>query len=167
MSESLRTRLLRFAFNFYPCYRRTGARLVYIASDFTEVRVKLPLNWRTRGYWGTTFGGSMYGAIDPVLLVMLARRLGSDYQVWDKAATIEFRKPGRAALFARFRIEEAEIEALRQTLAREGRIERIYAVDLADASGTVHAHFTKTLHLRDRRVAQTRDRDAAAVPAAQ
>ena len=26
MSESLRTRLMRFAFNFFPCYRRTGAR---------------------------------------------------------------------------------------------------------------------------------------------
>jgi len=166
MSESLRTRLLRFAFNFYPCYRRTGARLVYIASDFAEVCVKLPLNWRTRGYWGTTFGGSMYGAIDPVLLVMLARRLGPDYQVWDKAATIEFRKPGRAALYARFRIEESEIEALRQALARDGRIERTYAVDLVDANGTVHAHFTKTVHLRDRRVAQAPARDAAAMPAA-
>src|SRR5262249_39558879 len=139
-----------------------GARLVHIARDFTEVRVKLPLNWRTRGYWGTTFGGSMYGAIDPVLLVMLARRLGPHYQVWDKGATIEFKKPGRTALYARFRIE-----ALRQTLAREGRIERTYAVDLMDAGGTVHAHFTKTLHLRDRRVAEARSRQATAAPAAQ
>ncbi|HEV2549230.1 MAG TPA: DUF4442 domain-containing protein [Stellaceae bacterium] len=167
MSESLRTRLLRFAFNFYPCYRRTGARLVYIASDFSEVRVKLPLNWWTRGYWGTTFGGSMYGAIDPVLLVMLARRLGPHYQVWDKAATIEFRKPGRGTLYGRFRIEDVEIEALRQALAREGRIERTYAVDLVDAAGTVHAHFTKTLHLRDRSAAEARSREATAAPAAQ
>jgi acyl-coenzyme A thioesterase PaaI-like protein len=167
MSESLKTRLLRFAFNFYPCYRRTGARLVYIASDLSEIRVKLPLNWRTRGYWGTTFGGSMYAAIDPVLLVMLARRLGPSYQVWDKAATIEFRKPGRTALHARFRIEEAEIETLRQALAREGRIERTYAVDLVDEAGAVHAHFTKTLHLRDRRGAQLRSAEAATAPAAQ
>jgi acyl-coenzyme A thioesterase PaaI-like protein len=167
MSESLKTRLLRFAFNFYPCYRRTGARLTHIASDFTEVGVKLPLNWRTRGYWGTTFGGSMYAAIDPVLLVMLARRLGRDYQVWDKAATIEFRKPGRATLYARFRIEEGEIEALRQALAREGRIERTYAVDLVDEAGAVHAHFTKTLHLRDRRGAQLRSAEAAAAAPAQ
>jgi acyl-coenzyme A thioesterase PaaI-like protein len=151
MSESLRTRLLRFAFNFYPCYRRTGARLIYVASDLSEVRVKLPLNWRTRGYWGTTFGGSMYAAIDPVLLVMLARRLGRDYQVWDKAATIEFKKPGRSTLYAHFRIEAAEIEALRRALATEERIERTYAIDLVDEAGVVHAHFTKTLHLRERR----------------
>ncbi len=150
MSESLRTRVERFAFNLFPCYRRSGARLTYIARDYTEVRVKLPLNWTTRGYWGTIFGGSMYAAIDPVLLVMLSRRLGPDYEVWDKAATIEFRKPGRSTLYARFRIEDAEIEELRRLLAREPKIERVYRVELADAAGAVHAAFTKTLHLRHR-----------------
>jgi acyl-coenzyme A thioesterase PaaI-like protein len=155
MSESLRTRLLRFAFNFYPCYRRTGARLTYVAHDYTEVRVKLPLNWTTRGYWGTIFGGSMYAAIDPVLLVMLARRLGPHYVVWDKAATIEFKKPGRSTLYACFRIEDADIEELRQALEREPKIERAYRIELADAAGTVHAAFTKTLHLRKRRTRET------------
>ena len=150
MGESLRTRLTRAVFNFFPCYRRTGARLTYIADDYTEVRVKLPLNWKTRGYWGTTFGGSMYAAIDPVLLVMLARRLGPGYQVWDKAATMEFKKPGRSTLYARFRIEESEIDELRRLLAHEPKIERTYRVELVDADGTVHAAFTKTLHLRRR-----------------
>jgi acyl-coenzyme A thioesterase PaaI-like protein len=154
MSESLRSRMLRLAMNFrYPCYRRTGARVVYVARDLTEVRIKLPLNWKTRGHWGTTFGGSMYGAIDPVLLVMLAMRLGRDYLVWDKAATIEFKKPGRSTLYARFRIEEAEIDELRRLLAREAKTERVYRIDLADAAGTVHATFTKTLHLRRKALA--------------
>jgi acyl-coenzyme A thioesterase PaaI-like protein len=150
MSESMRSKLLRFTFNFFPCYRRTGARLTYVARDFTEVRVKLPLNWRTRGYWGTVFGGSMYAAIDPVLLVMLARRLGPGYSVWDKAATMEFKKPGRSTLYARFRIEEAEIDELRRLLEREPKLERTYRIDLVDRAGTVHAAFTKTLHLRNR-----------------
>ncbi len=166
MSESLKTRLLRFAFNFYPCYRRTGARVVYVARDYSEVRIKLPLNWRTRGYWRTTFGGSMYGAIDPVLVVMLARRLGPQFIVWDKAATIEFRKPGRSTLYARFRIEEAEIEELRRRLEREGKLERSWQVELTDAAGTVHAAFTKTLHLRHRaagaRLARARQETEAA-----
>lgn len=161
MSESLRTRLLRFAFNFYPCYRRTGARITYVAADYSEVRVKLPLNRKTRGYWGTTFGGSMYAAIDPVLLVMLARRLGPGFIVWDKAATIEFKKPGRGTLYACFRVEEAEIEELRRALERDGRIERSWPIELTDAAGTVHAAFTKTLHLR-RREAPAK---ATAVPA--
>ncbi len=159
MSESVRTKLLRFTFNFFPCYRRSGARLTYVARDFTEVRVKLPLNWKTRGYWGTTFGGSMYASIDPELLVMLARRLGPDYVVWDKAATIEFKKPGRSTLYARFRIEDAEIDELRRLLAREPKLERTYPIELVDSTGAVHAVFTKTLHLRNRRAP-----DSAAAP---
>lgn len=160
MSESLKTRLLRFAFNFYPCYRRTGARLTYAADDYSEVRVKLPLNWKTRGYWGTLFGGSMYGAIDPVLVVMLARRLGPDYVVWDKSATIEFKKPGRATLYARFRVEDAEVAELRRAIERDGKAEHTWPVELTDAAGTVHAAFTKTLHLR------RRDKAGAATPRA-
>lgn len=157
MSESLKTRLLRLAFNFYPCYRRTGARITYASADYTEVRVKLPLTWKTRGYWGTTFGGSMYAAIDPVLVVMLARQLGPRYIVWDKAATIEFRKPGRATLYARFRVEAAEVAEIRRLLEREGRLDRSWPVELTDAAGVVHAAFTKTLHFRRRDAAKGGD----------
>jgi acyl-coenzyme A thioesterase PaaI-like protein len=166
MSESLKTRLLRFAFNFYPCYRRTGARIIYAAGDYSEVRVKLPLNWKTRGYWGTTFGGSMYAAIDPVLVVMLARRLGPRYIVWDKAATIEFRKPGRSTLYARFRIEEAELAELRRLLERDGKLERTWQIELTDAAGTIHAAFTKTLHVRRRDAAAKTAAEAPALAAA-
>ena len=66
MKESLRTRLLRWGFNFFPAYRRTGARITHIAADFGEVRVRLPLNRKTRNYVGTVFGGSMFGAVDGV-----------------------------------------------------------------------------------------------------
>src|SRR5260370_42439591 len=136
MSESLRSRLLRFAMTFrYPCYRRTGARITYIAGDYTELHIKLPLNWTTRGHWGTIFGGSMYGAIDPVLMLMLAVRLGRNYQVLDKAATIEFKKPGRSTLYARFRIEEAEIQPLPHILVRQPKRDPVHPIELTDSAG--------------------------------
>jgi acyl-coenzyme A thioesterase PaaI-like protein len=146
--ESVRSRLTRLAFNFYPCYRRTGARLTYVAADWTEVRLKLPLTWRTRGYWGTMFGGSMYAALDPVLVVMLSRRLGPDYVVWDKAASIQFLKAARSTLFAAFRVEEDEIEAIRAELHAATHTERRYEVALTDVNGVVHAACSKTLYIR-------------------
>src|SRR5437763_12581448 len=106
MPESFRTRLLRWKINLFPAYRGSGARVTYIASDFREVRVRLPLSWRTRNVVGTIFGGSMYGAVDPVYMIMLMRLLGRDFIVWDKAAGIRFRKPGRATLYATFKIGE-------------------------------------------------------------
>ena len=73
MTESLKTRLFRWWFNFFPAYRRTGGRITYIAGDLHEIRVKLPLNWKTRNYVGSIFGGSMYGAIDPIYMSEIAK----------------------------------------------------------------------------------------------
>src|SRR6266849_6639758 len=112
MAESLASRFLRWKFNFFPAYRGTGAWVTYIAGDFREVRVRLPLSWRTRNYVGTIYGGSLYGAVDGVYMVMLIRILGPEYTVWDKAATIRFRKPGRSTLYARFVIDEEEIATI-------------------------------------------------------
>ncbi|HBE81322.1 MAG TPA: DUF4442 domain-containing protein, partial [Blastocatellia bacterium] len=66
MPESFESKRFRWGFNLFPAYRGTGGRVTYIADDWKEVRVKLPLNWRTRNYVGTIFGGSIYGAVDPI-----------------------------------------------------------------------------------------------------
>ena len=148
MPESFGSRLHRWYFNFFPAYRGTGARVTYLADDFREIRVRLPLSRRTRNYVGTIFGGSMYGAVDPIYMIMLIRNLGAEYQVWDKAATIRFRRPGRRTLFARFTLDERELEDIRAALATEPAIERVYDVELTDDVGVVHASIRKTLHIR-------------------
>ncbi len=150
MAESLRTRLWRWGFNFFPAYRGTGGRVTYIAGDWREVRVKLPLHWRTRNYVGTTFGGSLYGTVDPFYMIMLIKLLGPDYIVWDKAAAIRFRKPGRGTLYARFLIAEEELTAIRAALTTRPSVDRSYRVELADAAGVVHATVEKTVYVRRR-----------------
>ncbi|HEX2208630.1 MAG TPA: DUF4442 domain-containing protein [Longimicrobium sp.] len=154
MPESLRTRLQRAGFNWFPAYRATGGRITYIASDWREIRIRLPLNRRTRNYVGTIFGGSMYGAVDPVYMVMLIQNLGRDYVVWDKAASIRFRRPGRTTLHARFVLDEAELDAIRAALAGAPAIDRTYVVELADAEGAVHAVVEKVIHIRRKKPAR-------------
>jgi len=139
---------MRWGFNFFPAFRGTGARVTYISGDFHEVRVELPLNWRTRNYVGTIFGGSLYGAVDPHYMIMLIKILGPGYTVWDKAATIRFRKPGRGKLFARFVISEDEVARVQQLLETENSIDRVYNVDLTDSAGVVHASVEKTVYIR-------------------
>lgn len=148
MPESLQSRLLRWKFNLFPAYRGMGARVTYIASDYREVRVKLRLSWRSRNAVGTIFGGSMYGAVDPVYMIMLMAILGRGYVVWDKTARIRFRKPGRTTLFATFRLDEAEIEAIRNQTANGEPVDRTYNVDLVDAEGTVHASVEKVIYVK-------------------
>jgi hypothetical protein len=144
----MKARWLRLLFNVFPAYRGTGARVTYIADDFSEVRVKLPLSWRTRNYVGTIFGGSIYGAVDPMYMIMLIKLLGPDYIVWDKAATVRFRKPGRTTLFATFRIDAAEIEAVRAAAASGAPVDRTYSVNLVDRDGAVHAEIEKVIYIR-------------------
>jgi hypothetical protein len=147
LAESLSTRLLRLRFNLFPAYRGTGARITYIDRSFRDVRIRLPLNWRTRNVVGTLFGGSMYGAVDPIFMVMLIRNLGRDYVVWDKSATIRFKVPGRETLFARFLLSDEEIDDIRLALETQPSVDRVYAVDLTSADGTVHAVVEKTIHI--------------------
>ncbi len=150
MIESFASRRLRWGFNLYPAYRGTGARITYIADDYREVRIELPLSWRTRNYVGTIFGGSMYAAVDPVYMIMLIKTLGPGYIVWDKAASIRFRKPARTKLYAHFHMPPEELDAIRASLTPGGSIDRVYWVELTDRAGTVHAEMEKTIHIQRR-----------------
>jgi acyl-coenzyme A thioesterase PaaI-like protein len=148
MPESRASRLMRWKFNVFPAYRGSGARVKYIAGDWREVRIELPLSWRSRNYVGTIFGGAMYSAVDPIYMVMLIRILGRDYVVWDKAATIRFRRPGRTTLRATFRLDDAELDAIRAATAGGEAVDRVYHVDLVDAEGVVHASVEKVIYVR-------------------
>ncbi|MEW6718371.1 MAG: DUF4442 domain-containing protein [Chloroflexota bacterium] len=148
MPESLSTRIARFGFNHYPAYSGTGAKITYIASDWREIHIKLPLSWRTRNYVGTIYGGSMYASVDPMYMLMLIKNLGSDYVVWDKAAAIHFKKPGRSSLYARFLLEEEELEAIRRILDGENSLDRVYHIELCDKDGVVCAEVEKTIYIR-------------------
>ena len=92
----------------------------------------------------------MYGAVDPVYMVMLIKLLGPDYVVWDKAATIRFRRPGRETLFAVFRITPADVAEIRRGVQETGKLERELSVDLVNAEGVVHASCNKLISVRAR-----------------
>jgi hypothetical protein len=81
-------------------------------------------------------------------MIMLIKILGPDYTVWDKAATIRFVRPGRSRLYARFLIDEEEIQTIRRLTETAPSVDRVYRVDLTDAAGVVHASVEKTIYIR-------------------
>jgi hypothetical protein len=147
MPESFKTRRFRWGFNFFPAYRGTGGRIAYIADDWREVRVRLPLSWRTRNYVGTIYGGSIYASIDPIYMLMLMKIFGPEYIVWDKAAKIRFRRPGKETLFADFRLPPDETDEIKRLAENARSVDRIYNVELKDKAGVVHAEIEKTLYI--------------------
>ncbi len=150
MPESFKSRVARWKFNFFPAYRASGARLTYISSDFLEMRMELRLTGRTRNYVGAMFGGSMYASVDPIYMMILIKNLGPEYIVWDKAATIRFKKPGKTNLYARFAIDENEVDAIRTILEKCHSADRLYHVELKNDQGVVCAEVDKTVYIRRR-----------------
>lgn len=150
LADTIANRLRCWSFQLFACYRGTGGRLTYAAPDWSEVRVEIPLSWRTRNYVGSIFGGSLYGSVDPVYMIMLIRRLGPEFVVWDKAASIEFLKPGRETLHARFLVPDEELAAIRAALETARSVDRLYSIELADSSGAVCAIVEKTIYIRRR-----------------
>lgn len=147
MPENFATKLDRWKFNLFPAYRGSGARVVYISEDYREIRVKIPLSWRTRNYVGTIYGGSLYGGIDPIYMLMLIKTLGVGYIVWDKAAKIRFKRPGKETLFADFLLTEDELDEIKSLLETQKSVDRIYHVELKDKNDKVHAIIEKTLYV--------------------
>ena len=147
MGETWRTRCFRWTMNFWPCYRGSGGRITYIAGDWQECRIKLRLSLRTRNYVGSIFGGSLYAAVDPIYMLMLIKCLGPGYVVWDKTATIRFRRPGRSTLTATFKLDDSELDEIKQQLETEPKLDRTYHVDLVDENGVVHAEIDKLIHI--------------------
>ena len=78
---------------------------------------------------------------------MLIKLLGRDYAVWDRSATIRFKRPGRTTLHATFHVSPAETNTIRAALREARSVDRVYRVDLTDAEGTVCAEVEKTLYI--------------------
>ena len=145
-----RARAMRLGFNLHPAFRGTGGRVQYIAPDLSHVRVRLPLTWRTRNVLGTIYGGSLFSVADGAHPTMLMLALGRNAIVWDKAATIRYRRPGRDTLYVDFRITPEEIAGIHADLARHGETERTYLVELKDGEGSVHAQVERTIYIADK-----------------
>ena len=140
-------RATRRMFNVWPCIRGSGVRVTHIADDFTELRTKLKLGLRNVNYFGTIFGGSLYSSTDPYFALMMLRQLGDEYVVWDKSATIRFRKPANRTLYGVFPMPPDEVAATKALADREGQCDRTYTVDLVDSDGTIYATVEKTIYV--------------------
>ncbi len=148
MKKSTLLRLM----SFWPPYLGAGVRVTHIAPDFTSVSVEMRLRFWNRNYVGTHFGGSLYAMADPFLMLMLIENLGKDYIVWDKAATIRFKRPGRGTVRAHFRLEREQIESIRASADQNAKIEPEFRVQVLDESGAVVAEIEKVLYVRRKRV---------------
>lgn len=144
------TWLLRIM-SFYPPYLGAGIR-AKASSDLRTFEVRMKLRFWNRNYLGTQFGGSLYSMCDPFFVLILATALGRDYVVWDKTATIRFRRPGRGTVKATFHIPQETIDEIRDAADAGGKVEPTFQANILDEQGEVVAEVEKLLYVRRKEV---------------
>lgn len=137
--------------NWYGPYLGAGIRIEHIADNWQSVTVSMKQHWYNSNAVGTHFGGSLYAMVDPHYMLMLMRILGPGYIVWDKAAAINFVKPGRGKVTATMSITDKEIERIKQATATGEKDLPVYKLKITDESGETVAEVDKTLYIRKKR----------------
>lgn len=134
--------------NLYPPYWGTGIVVKKISPDFREIIVQMKMTWYNRNYVNTHFGGSLYSMTDPFFMLMLIQILGKEYIVWDKAAYIDFLKPGRGTVTAKFVIDKEQVEDIIVKTAHGQKYLPKFTVDIVDQENNKVARVIKTLYIR-------------------
>ena len=145
---SLRHRILMKLVSLYPPYLGAGVRVTYPKDDAHRIVVRMGLHWWNKNLFGTQFGGSLYSMCDPHFVFILMKNLGPGYVVWDKAAQIEFLRPGRGRVTATFHIPPETVDEIRAAADRGERVEPVLVAEIRADDSEVVARVTKRLWVR-------------------
>lgn len=138
----------RTMMNIWSPFRGAGIKVRHVSTDYRHVEVVLKAGRLKRNYVGTHFGGSLYAMTDPFYMLMLLKNLGKDYIVWDKAGSIDYLKPGRGVVCARFRLDDDTLQRVRDATAGGDKHLPALSVSVYDAAGAEVARISKTLYIR-------------------
>ena len=142
--------IYKYGFNWSPMYRRSTGKVIEASEDLQFVKIKIPLNWKNRNFVGSIFGGSLFSATDPIYMIQLIKILGDDYVVWDKDATIKYKRPAKDTVFCEFIFTSDEIETIKKDVENKGEIDIVKTPNIVNKDGVVIAELSKTIYVADK-----------------
>src|SRR5262249_23514100 len=92
-----------------------------------------------------------FAITDAFYMLMLMHHLGDEYVVWDKSATIRYRRPGRGTVRVEFRLTDEQIADVREKAHALRKYEPVFTIDVKDEEGAVIAEVEKLLYVRKKR----------------
>lgn len=129
----------------------SGIRVKRFADDWTSATVELHVNLITRNYVKTAFGGTMSAMTDPYFFMLVMHQLGRDYVIWDTKGEIEFVKPGRGVLTARFAVTPERVADIRERARGGAKVLEWFETDIVDREGDVVAHVRREVYIREKK----------------
>ncbi|MFP4313171.1 MAG: DUF4442 domain-containing protein [Alphaproteobacteria bacterium] len=135
-------------YNYWPPFVGASIGIRDISDDFRHATITLDAKPWNRNPHGTHYGGSIYSMTDPFYMLMLMENLGPNYILWDKAANIRFKKPGRGTLKAEFNLSAERIAEIKHLADTQYKVEPEFLVEVKDENGDVVAEVDKILYVR-------------------
>lgn len=85
-------------------------------------------------------------------MIQLLNILGNSYVVWDKAATIKFKRPAKETCYANFEFTKEEIENLKKYVATHQEITITKNVQITNRTKeVVFAEVSKTIYIAQKK----------------
>lgn len=140
--------LMRHGINFWGPFLGAGIKVKDASHDFTRIEVELRERWYNRNIVGVHFGGSLYAMCDPFFMGILIHHLGRDFVIWDKGASIKFKRPGKGTVSAVFEIPLEEIQRLRSEALSHSKIEPVFRAEIRDQDGKIVAEVEKIVYIK-------------------
>jgi acyl-coenzyme A thioesterase PaaI-like protein len=131
---------------WWPPLLGAGIKLTRLDKNLREADVEMRLTRWNKNYVGVHFGGSLFSMTDPFYMLMLGANLGEEYVVWDKAASIRYRKPGKGRVRAEFRLKEEKLAEIRAAVQADGRYDARFLVEIKDEEGGVVAVVERVIY---------------------
>lgn len=142
--------IYKYMFNWSSMYRRSTGKVIKVSEDLHYVKIKIPISFKNRNYVGSIFGGSLFSATDPIYMIQLLNILGEDYVVWDKAATINYKRPAKENVFAEFIFSKDEVVNIKNNVAINNEIDIIKNLNIVTKNGTIISELEKTLYVANK-----------------
>ncbi|APZ46965.1 DUF4442 domain-containing protein [Polaribacter reichenbachii] len=144
--------IYKYGFNLSPMYRRSTGKIIKVSDDLLNVKIQIKLSYKNSNYVGSIFGGSLFSATDPIFMIQLLNVLDTNYVVWDKAASIKFKRPAKETCYVDFIFTSDEIEQIKKDVSEKKEIDLIKNIELTNKDkSVVFAEVSKTIYIADKR----------------
>lgn len=135
-------RQLRWLMRAYPPLLFQRIQVLEIDAGFRRARVRVRRSIFSRNLQGSTFGGTIYAAVDPfhaLMLWQLCAHEGIRVQAWMKKAEIQFLRPAESDLTIDFVLDDSTVAEALRAVRDVGRFAGVFDVQALDEQGEVCA----------------------------
>jgi acyl-coenzyme A thioesterase PaaI-like protein len=132
---------------WYPPFWLMGVKVLDLAEDWSQARLRLPLTAFSRNMGDAMFGGYQAALADPIAALACVKRFPG-HAVWTRAMHIDFMREGNSDLELRFQFDAGLMAQIAAELAATGRSTPRFEYGFYRADGRQCTHVINTVAIR-------------------